>query len=92
MRPGDAQHIVRSQRAGFHRLDGEVRIAIRRGRVGAGWRSKMHRGIDLPPWNENEIRNIMANEREARISRQVRQVFGAAGDEVINADDRMAFI
>src|SRR5581483_9417857 len=84
-----AERIVRSQRAGFHRLNREVEIRSRRLRVWTGWRCKVKHSVHFAG-HKDVIGNVVPVESELAIAHQVSNVFAAACDEVIEADDFMS--
>jgi hypothetical protein len=43
------------------------------------------------PGHKDKVRNIVADELETGLARQVRQVLRAAGDEVIHSHDGVVF-
>ncbi len=51
----------------------------------------MHDCIDFAG-HEDEVGNIVTNERKILVVRQMRQVFGITSDEVVHADYAVAFV
>ena len=49
----------------------------------------MQDGVDAPV-DVDEVGDVVLDEPEALVARQVRDVVGVAGDEVVHADDRVA--
>jgi len=81
---GEAERLVRAERADFERLNRQFEIINR-----AGGRRKVpdiiHRHIE-----KNKVGDVLLDEFEIRIAAEVRDVVHAAGDKIVNADDFMA--
>ena len=83
--PGEAEGFVSAEGADFQCLDGNAQIIDR-----AGGRGEVPDVIDGFV-KENEFSDVLLNEAEILISTEVRDVVRAAGDEIIKADDFVAF-
>ena len=81
----EAKRLVSSEGADLERLNGELQIVD-----GTRRRGEMKDEIDLP-FYEKVVRDIVVNELEAGISREMGDVIGAARDQVVNTDDRVLF-
>src|SRR5262245_48772168 len=75
---------MRAQCANFQRLKRQLQIVDRR-----GWRGKVKNRIERP-LDKHIVGDIMLDIAEAIVARQVRDVVGMAGDQVVHRDDRMA--
>ena len=81
-RLGQAERVVRPERADFQRRDRQLEIIDRDGR-----RREMKNEIEFFLRQENEIGNVMLHEAIILVPRQVLDVGEIAGHEIIDRDD-----
>ena len=86
LRQGQPQGIVRSERAHFQSLDRELQIVDRACR-----RSEMQNVIDRAR-DIDKFGDIVLDDPESRISREMAQVGGSAGDQVVDRENLPAAI
>ena len=81
---GEAERVVRAERTDLERLDRQLEIIDRAGRRGE-MENDVHRAgkIDV-------LRDIVVDELEFRIAREVGDIVGVARDEIVDGDDAMA--
>ena len=81
---GQAERLVRAQRADLQGLDRDLQVINR-----AGGRGEMpdviHRRIE-----ENKFRHVLLDEFEIRVAAQMRDVVHRAGDKIVDANDFVA--
>src|ERR1700722_10188770 len=78
---GDAERVMGPQSPNFERLDGKFEVIDWR-----GWRGEVEDIIDLAGHFER-VRDIAADELEPGIAEQMNDVFGRAGDQIIDRND-----
>ena len=83
-RLGQAERVVRAERADLERLDREVEVIDRAGRR-REVQNVVHRAGDL-----QRLRHVVPEECEPVVGSQVLDIGRRAGDEVIDADDLVA--
>jgi hypothetical protein len=76
---------MRAQRADLQRLNRQLKVIYR----GCG-RREVQDGIQIA-LNENIVCDIVLDVAEAFVAGQVRDIIGAAGDQVIHRDNRVPF-
>src|SRR5262249_37823434 len=83
---GQTQRVVRTKRANFERRDREVEIID-----WTGWRREVKDVTDLLFRQKNEIRDIMFDEPEIFVAREMSNVRRAASDYVDDDEAAMTF-
>jgi hypothetical protein len=84
------QAIMSSECTGFHGLDAQVGVAIRRVRVGAGGRGEVQDRIQLAG-DKDVFRDILFDKSESFISGQMGKIGRITGHEIIQPNHFMAF-
>ena len=84
LRLGEAERVVRAERADLERLDRQLEIVDRAGR-----RREVQHAVERTR-DVGERRDVVLDELEPLVADQVRDVVRVAGDEVVEADDLVA--
>ena len=79
---GNAQRVVRAQRARLHGLNWQIEVGTWGLRVGTGRRREMQDRVDMAA-NENVVGDVVPIECESFVSHEVGDVLGAAGHKVV---------
>ncbi len=83
---GETERVMRAERADFQRRDRQLEIIDR-----ARGRSEMENVIEFFFRQENEVRDVVLDEREILVAGEMLDVLEVAGDEIIDRDDAMTF-
>ena len=82
---GQAERLVRAERADLQRLDRQLEVVDRAGGAGPV-QDEVDRAVDV-----DVVGDVVLDEREVAVH-QVRDVRGVAGEQVVDADDRVVAI
>ena len=83
---GEAERVVRAERADFQRRDRQLEIIDRAGR-----RGEMEDVIDFSSGRKMIVRDVVLDEGEILVAGEVLDVLEVAGDEIVDRDDAMTF-
>ena len=84
LRLGEAEGLVRAERADLQRLDRQLQVIDR-----ARGRGEVPDVVDLPGEVE-ELGDVLLDELEVRVAGEMGDVVGLSGDQVVDRDDGMA--